>query len=151
MLYRAESYSSSILSQQDLRRLTPDSSVNELHIHPLFRSDSPTPPPTASPGTSVLAAPHAGRVISRQSSMQSMRRLRSGSLPAAHSPLIRQTSFDSLKPTRLRDDGDVGRKSADPQSERKMTPPVPEWLLSPAMKASLESFKEQKQGDGEEK
>jgi hypothetical protein len=43
-----------------------------------------------------------------------------------------------------KDDGDVGRRSIGAQGERKMTPPVPEWLLSPAMKASLDSFKEQK-------
>lgn len=150
MLYRTHSYSSSLQSQQDLHRLTPDSSVNELHIHPLFRSDSPTPPPAASPGTVVLAAPNAGQVISRQGSMQSISRLRSGSLPAGHSPLVHQTSFNSLKQAKLQDDGDIGRKSSGGQNERKMTPPVPEWLLSPSMKASLESFKEQKQSTTEE-
>lgn len=150
MLYRAESYSSSVLSQQDPHRLTPDSSVNEAHIHPLFRSDSPTPPPAASPGTVVLAAPNAGQVISCKSSMQSMRRLRSGSLPATPSPLIHQASFDLLKQSKMGDDGDVGRRSSGTRSERKMTPPVPEWLLSPSMKTSLESFKEQKQENDEE-
>ncbi|OAA38049.1 hypothetical protein NOR_06794 [Metarhizium rileyi] len=150
MLYRAESYSSSILSRQDSNRLTPDSSVNELHIHPLFRSHSPTPPPAASPGTIVLAAPNAGQVISRKASLQSIKRLRSGSLPLIHSPLVPQTSFDSLRQSKMRDDGDIGRRSYGAQSERKMTPPIPEWLLSPSMKASLESFKEQKQSQDEE-
>ncbi|KHN99440.1 uncharacterized protein MAM_02293 [Metarhizium album ARSEF 1941] len=150
MLYRKESYSSSLLSQQDARRHTSDSSVNELHIHPLFRSDSPTPPPAASPGTSVLAAPNAGQVISCKSSMQSLKRLRSGSLPATRSPLVHHTSLDSLRQSKMRDDGDVGRQSSDGKGERKMTPPVPEWLLSPSMKASLESFREQRGGHDEE-
>lgn len=39
------------------------SSSHESHIHPLFRSHSPTPPPTPSVGTTVTASPLAGQVI----------------------------------------------------------------------------------------
>jgi hypothetical protein len=36
---------------------------NESHIHPLFRSDSPTPPPATTPGTIVTAHSSGGQVI----------------------------------------------------------------------------------------
>ena len=40
---------------------SPD--ISELHIHPLFRSDSPTPPPATTPGTIVTAHSSGGQVI----------------------------------------------------------------------------------------
>lgn len=40
------------------------SSQDQSHIHPLFRRDSPTPPPVALPGTVITASPYAGQVIS---------------------------------------------------------------------------------------
>ncbi|KAK4948785.1 hypothetical protein LTR28_007365, partial [Elasticomyces elasticus] len=38
------------------------SAPDELHIHPLFRTDSPAPPPNAMPGTVVTASPYAGQI-----------------------------------------------------------------------------------------
>ncbi|PNY29892.1 Uncharacterized protein TCAP_00187 [Tolypocladium capitatum] len=132
-LRRSRSYSSSTLRQLEEARLTPTGSANELHIHPLFRSDSPTPPPVATPGTSVVASPNAGQVISRRESMHSLHRMRSGSVPACRSLLSLQASVES---TKLKTQGDAhGQQGV--RSERKMTPPVPEWLLSPGMQASL--------------
>ncbi|KAG6006132.1 hypothetical protein E4U21_007368 [Claviceps maximensis] len=143
VLRRIESYGSSLKSRREANRLTPDSFVNEMHIHPLFRSDSPIAPPPASPGTSVLAAPNAGLIISRSGSIQSLKRLRSGSLPALRSPLMpQQASLDSLEQTRTGDDKEVTQKDVSTRSERRMTPPIPEWLLSPTMKANLDAFKE---------
>ncbi|POR34060.1 Uncharacterized protein TPAR_05723 [Tolypocladium paradoxum] len=144
-LRRSRSYSSSTLRQLAEARLTPTSSANELHIHPLFRSDSPTPPPLATPGTSVVASPNAGQVISRRESMQSLNRMRSGSLPAGRSPLSRQASFES---TKLKRQGEAqGEQGA--RGERKMTPPVPEWLLSPGMQASLAFVQQQAEAEAE--
>lgn len=40
------------------------SNTDQSHIHPLFRSESPTPPPLASPGTVITASPFAGQVVS---------------------------------------------------------------------------------------
>ncbi|KAI5210566.1 hypothetical protein E4T39_00241 [Aureobasidium subglaciale] len=37
---------------------------DQSHIHPLFRSDSPIPSPTASPGTIITSSPFAGQVVS---------------------------------------------------------------------------------------
>ncbi|KAG5931296.1 hypothetical protein E4U53_001840 [Claviceps sorghi] len=149
VLRRIESYSSSLRSRSEANRLTPDSSVNEMHIHPLFRSDSPIPPPAATPGTIVLAAPNAGLIISRSGSLQSLKRLRSGSLPVVRSPLMnQQAGVDSLEQNRTRDDKGVPQKDVSSRDERRMTPPIPEWLLSPTMKANLESFKEQQSQGG---
>ncbi|OTB07204.1 hypothetical protein M426DRAFT_8931 [Hypoxylon sp. CI-4A] len=120
---RSRSYSPLPRVQHE-RNMTPQSVSGELHIHPLFRSDSPVPPPAATPGTVVIAAPNAGQTISEKS----LTRMRSGSLPTGQSPLSRQGSYDSFRktpspnPDRLRVEEVVG--------ERKMTPPIPDWILS---------------------
>lgn len=75
---------------------SPRGSIDEAHIHPLFRSDSPTPPPMATPGTMVVASPDAGRVIHHHPSNQSLRRLRSGSQLAQSSPLSRSSSSETF-------------------------------------------------------
>ncbi|KAL2164191.1 hypothetical protein VTH06DRAFT_3406 [Thermothelomyces fergusii] len=97
---RSRSYSSVSSRAIQAQRIafTQQKSHSEAHIHPLFRSDSPAPP-LATPGTVVVAAPNAGKIISdRQSirSLQSLRRLRSESLPAGASPLSRAASCDSF-------------------------------------------------------
>ncbi|PHH81096.1 hypothetical protein CDD82_1312 [Ophiocordyceps australis] len=87
--------SSTSLRQRDEVLLSPPGSANESHIHPLFRSDSPTPPPVALPGTSVVASPNAGQVISRRESMQSLKsRKHSGSVACSKRSLGRQTSIE---------------------------------------------------------
>ncbi|KAH7329136.1 hypothetical protein B0I35DRAFT_37071 [Stachybotrys elegans] len=93
---RSRSYSPS--GRREVPGLTSSSS-SELHIHPLFRSDSPTPPPIATPGTVVLASPIAGQVISNRQSVHSLKRIRSGSLPSAPSPLSRQGSLEPSRST----------------------------------------------------
>ncbi|KAL8694081.1 MAG: hypothetical protein Q9218_001196 [Villophora microphyllina] len=65
---------------------------SEDHIHPLFRTSSPAPPPAVSSGTSVTAAPGAGQVINQRI----LKRMRSGSLPASPSPLFRSESFSEI-------------------------------------------------------
>ena len=65
----------------------------EENIHPLFRSDSPTPPPSASLNTNVNAAPGAGVLVSERA----LKRMRSGSIPASPSPLIRSLSSSDIR------------------------------------------------------
>ncbi|KAI3337354.1 hypothetical protein HD806DRAFT_36608 [Xylariaceae sp. AK1471] len=122
---------------QQERTLTPQppqASEAELHIHPLFRSDSPGPPPAATPGTMVIAAPNAGQFITGKS----VTRMRSGSLPNSPSPLSRQGSYESFRKTpspnydRLRPE--------DVAEERKMTPPIPEWVLNAGSRTSLTEY-----------
>ncbi|KAI1202524.1 hypothetical protein F5X97DRAFT_319209 [Nemania serpens] len=111
-------------------------SESELHIHPLFRTDSPGPPPATTPGTVVVAAPNAGQFITGTSVMQ----MRNGSF--SHSPglLSRRESYESFRKTpsptsdRLQPE-DMGG------GERKMTPPIPDWILNPEPRPSFASYR----------
>lgn len=79
------------------------SSSQEAHIHPLFRSHSPTPPPTPSADTIITASPFAGQVIHGDHAMapkrmQSARAASSQpSSPKAFTPPLRSGSFPSLR------------------------------------------------------
>lgn len=127
---RSRSYSPAN-SYRDLprtRTTSPTESMNnEAHIHPLFRTDSPTPPPAATPGTIVTAAPGAGQVISDRASIRSIHRIRSGSLPS--SPLMHQDSLDSIRKTIEREELE---KPEEAGGERTLTPPIPDWILQGA-------------------
>ncbi|KAK4114303.1 hypothetical protein N656DRAFT_788519 [Canariomyces notabilis] len=150
---RSRSYSpvSTRRIQAQQAAFTQHLSQSEANIHPLFRSDSPTPPPLATPGTVVTAAPNAGVVISdRQSirSIKSLTRMRSGSLPTVPSPLSHQGSFDSFRrrvdasPPEIREEEEAS--SAGPDTERKMTPPIPEWILTAGSRNSLTTYNTRK-------
>ncbi|KAG5963262.1 hypothetical protein E4U58_003618 [Claviceps cyperi] len=70
MVPRTQRKTPSIRSHCEASMLTTGSYVNEMHIHPLFRSHNTGTPPLVSPGTSVLAAPHAGMILN--GSLQSL-------------------------------------------------------------------------------
>lgn len=106
------------------RYFTP--SESEAHIHPLFRSDSPGPPPAATPGTVVVAAPNAGQFITGKS----VTRMRSGSLPNSPSPLSRRGSYESCRKTPSPNSDHLRPEDVAEEEERKMTPPIPEWILN---------------------
>ena len=137
---RSRSYSPAN-SYKDLprtaRQASPES-PHEAHIHPLFRTDSPTPPPAATPGTVVTAAPGAGQVISDRSSIKSISRMRSGSLPA--SPLVHYGSFDSMRQVV---EGEEQEQSED-GGERTLTPPIPDFILNGGPKSSLMQYNSRK-------
>ncbi len=111
---------------------------SQAHIHPLFRTDSPTPPPSATPGTVVTAAPGAGQAIIDR---QSVHRMRSGSLPNSSSPLGHSRSFDDMAFTG-KDDDESGRSPSPP--EREMTPPIPDWILGAGPRNSLTGYSRRK-------
>ncbi|KAH8910105.1 hypothetical protein BR93DRAFT_459700 [Coniochaeta sp. PMI_546] len=162
---RSRSYSSigTVQSVQSQRpTLTEHQSVSESHIHPLFRSDSPTPPPTATPGTVVTAAPNGGQVISDRHSIRTLNRMRSGSLPTVPSPLSRQGSLDDLhrgriekgsslspsvspelreEPEEEEEEEEEEKEDGEKLTERKMTPPIPEWILSAGSRLSMVGYK----------
>jgi len=137
---RSRSYSPAT-SVTDIHRPTrsPSGESLEAHIHPLFRSDSPTPPPAITPGTIVTAAPGAGSVISDRNSIRSISRMRSESLPS--SPLMHSNSLESIKRTMERED----REREELGAERTLTPPIPEWILAgAASRNSLTSYTRKK-------
>ncbi|KAJ8123391.1 hypothetical protein O1611_g9602 [Lasiodiplodia mahajangana] len=109
-------------------------SESELHIHPLFRSDSPGPPPPTTPGTVVVAAPNAGQFITGKS----VNRMRSCSSPNS-SPLSRQGSYESFGNTASLN-GDSLRPDNGNVEERKMTPPIPDWVLNAGSRSSLAEY-----------
>ncbi|KAI0481719.1 hypothetical protein F4859DRAFT_512855 [Xylaria cf. heliscus] len=129
---RGRSYSPVPRAQQERIVMPPES---ELHIHPLFRSDSPGPPPAATPGTVVIAAPNAGQFITERS----VTRMRSGSLPNSPSPLTRQGSYESFRKTPS-PNHDHLRPEDIAVEERKMTPPIPEWVLNAGSRTSLTEY-----------
>ena len=153
---RSRSYSpvSTRAIQAQRVAFTQQESHSEAHIHPLFRSDSPAPP-SATPGTVVVAAPNAGQVISdKQSirSIQSIRRLRSESLPPVQpSPLSRAGSCESFGRRRadssspeLREEDEAVVVAAAADTERKMTPPIPDYILNAGSPSSLTAHKSRK-------
>lgn len=116
-------------SRATSRATSPESpsAKHESHIHPLFRTDSLTPPPSATPGTNVNAAPGAGLLLSDRSSIRSLR-LRSGSLPT--SPLVHSASLDSIKFAIEREERDREWGQLNLGVERTLTPPIPDFVLN---------------------
>ncbi|KAI9721566.1 MAG: hypothetical protein M1812_002328 [Candelaria pacifica] len=111
-------------------------SLHEAHIHPLFRTTSPTPPPTATPGTAVVLPRNSGVPIIRRTTFGArphMVRLRSESLPSRPSPMVRSQSYDVT----------ATRRSPSPPSgeitppSREMTPPIPDFILCADRRSSL--------------
>ncbi|KAL3424749.1 hypothetical protein PVAG01_04030 [Phlyctema vagabunda] len=122
---RARSFSpanSFVEHRVDMRTSSPTPSLREAHIHPLFRTDSPEPPPAATPGTIITASPISGQVLSSRSSVRSLR-MRSGSLPA--SPLVHSDSLDSIRRAMERED----RELEETGGERTLTPPIPDRVM----------------------
>ncbi|RBQ76353.1 hypothetical protein VDGD_09771 [Verticillium dahliae] len=114
----------------------------EANIHPLFRSDSPVPPPNVTPGTVVVASPNAGQVISDR---KSVRRMRGSSLANGQSPLSHQSSFEFLPSSSVNEQDEVEEQSEiESPSERKMTPPIPEWILTAGSRSSLTGYQSRK-------
>ncbi|CAK7199091.1 hypothetical protein SEUCBS139899_001761 [Sporothrix eucalyptigena] len=175
--HRSRSYSPAARSASGTRMRSQSQSQSpppgEAHIHPLFRSDSPTPPPAISAGTVVTAAPATASqmTVTDAQSLRTLSRMRSGSLPAVPSPLSRQGSFDDFGVRRglgiterphtgcgspeLREEDvensadteedEADRRSrADSNTERKMTPPIPEWILSAGARTSLSGYQSRK-------
>jgi hypothetical protein len=164
MAHRSRSYSP-VGRLQERNSSTPSLASSELHIHPLFRSDSPNPPPMATPGTNVLAAPQAGQVITHRKSVLDLKRMRSGSLPASPSPLSRQGSVENMGPKKAKEEQaniedireireeeerDAGREmDAAQQIDFELPPPIPDWILTAGSRNSLTDYNSRKLKDAD--
>ncbi|QSZ30639.1 hypothetical protein DSL72_000197 [Monilinia vaccinii-corymbosi] len=141
---RSRSYSpaGSMRSERSVYRaragaMSPES-INEEHIHPLFRTDSPGPAPAATAETIITAAPGAGSItLSDVHSIRSIKRLRSESLP----PLMHNPSLDSIR--RVIEHEDM-RKVEEVEGERSLTPPIPEWILGAGPRSSMSDYNRKK-------
>lgn len=81
-------------SRPGSRPLSRQSSCGEDHIHPLFRTTSPSPAPSPSLSTVITAAPEAGQLVDERALRS---RMRKGSLPGISSPLLRSESSPDIR------------------------------------------------------
>jgi hypothetical protein len=101
----------------------PSPAVSEAHIHPLFRTESPVPPPEATPGTSILASPLSTQAISCPA--RPFNRMRSNShLSQAQSVRGRTRSPHASS------------RTPSPIS-RELTPPIPDYVLNSSPRSSM--------------
>lgn len=117
--------------------------MSELHIHPLFRSDSPDPPPVTTPGTVVMASPNAGQVITHRQSVRSLNQSRVSSNPIFSSPLSHDGNESSLS-IREEPDPETDPDTTPSPSERAVTPPIPDWVLGAGSRSSWSGYKGRK-------
>ncbi|KAH7162559.1 hypothetical protein B0J13DRAFT_517814 [Dactylonectria estremocensis] len=135
----------------------PPPSMSELHIHPLFRSGSPDPPPVTTPGTVVIASPNAGQVITHRQSVRSLNQTRVSSNPLFSSPLSTRDSIVRDEQSVIsitEEETDVETEPTPTPSERTMTPPIPEWVLGAGTRSSWTGYNTRKskvvgEGDAE--
>ncbi|EXK41715.1 hypothetical protein FOXG_18227 [Fusarium oxysporum f. sp. lycopersici 4287] len=149
---RSRSFSPVTITREQMSPQTsttdlPEPSLSESHIHPLFRSDSPTPPPMATPGTVVLASPNAGQVITHR---QSVRSLRSASITVGPSPLSHRDEHESIR------EEQESETDSLTTIDRPLTPPIPEWVMGAGARSSWSDYNNRKSridnaGDGESK
>jgi hypothetical protein len=128
---------------QKSRTSSPTESMNEAHIHPLFRTDSPTPPPSATRSTIITAAPNAGQLISDRQSIRSIHRMRSGSLPSSPlgHPLGHSPSMDSIRRAIEKEELD---RLVQAGGERTLTPPIPDFVLNGGPRNSFTGYNSRK-------
>ncbi|KAI4706769.1 hypothetical protein J4E89_008464 [Alternaria sp. Ai002NY15] len=114
----------------------PSPACSEAHIHPLFRSESPSglPPPTMTPGTSIIASPYSNQAIACPP--RSFSRMRSNSnlsQTAMGPPSLHQArSFTRERSASLQSKS----RSPSPPS-REMTPPIPDFVLNSSPRSSM--------------
>ncbi|KAJ4362132.1 hypothetical protein N0V95_001590 [Ascochyta clinopodiicola] len=111
----------------------PSPAVSEAHIHPLFRTESPVPPPEATPGTSIVASPLADQLITCPARpyqrMRSNSNLRNNT--TAPNPMA---SVQSLRGRTV--SPHAGSRTPSPPS-REMTPPIPDFVLNSSPRSSM--------------
>ena len=111
--------------------------VSEEHIHPLFRTNSPTPPPSATAGTTVTAAP--GSFEGLHINQRILHRMRSGSLPSSPSPLgpSSPTALGIFSSSSSFFDSSPAMESEYEGIEGPPTPPIPDFILTAGSRTSF--------------
>lgn len=111
-----------------------DKNVKEKSIHPLFRSDSPSPPPTPMPGTMVKASPVAGTTISAMtlSRVRSSNSLRMGNGGRSRSPML----LERMGEGESRDDSQV-EPSSPSSAPASSSSPIPGAIMAGDVRRSM--------------
>lgn len=117
------------------------SSPEEL-IHPLFRPNSPRPPPIAIAGTMVTAAPNAGQPVTPRT----LSRMRSNPGPGAWKSMPSPSLASSVgsppaSPTVSHGPGSPGPSIAEDES---LPPILPGFVLSAGQRSSLQWYSRRK-------
>jgi hypothetical protein len=119
----------------------PSPAVSEAHIHPLFRSESPSglPPPTATPGTNILASPLATQAIACPPRPFSRMRSNSGlSQNTVRAPSLHQAkSFTRDRASSLHSTSRQSTSRSPSPPSRAMTPPIPDFVLNSSPRSSM--------------
>ncbi|OJD18777.1 hypothetical protein AJ78_01248 [Emergomyces pasteurianus Ep9510] len=127
----------------------------EDHIHPLFRSSSPDPPPVTTRGTVVTASPVAGQTITKKT----LSRIKSGSFssqPASSSPLAQTETMDQTMDLSVGEDvidesDDVGEGGQEDPSKDGTAPlplPIPGFVLAAGTRGSWVDYGRRKTSQG---
>lgn len=101
---------------------------NEGDIHPLFRPNSPSPPPTPTAGTVLVASPAAGQTITTET----LHRMRSSSLLRANGARSRSSTFDRAESPNGIDE----QRQSSQQSNENSGSSVPRFILQANVRES---------------
>ncbi|KAE8351684.1 hypothetical protein BDV28DRAFT_158525 [Aspergillus coremiiformis] len=110
---------------------------DESNIHPLFRSNNPTPPPTALPGTTVIASPEAGQTIS----IKALQRMRSINSVRSYTPQSKSPLFERI--------GQADEEAAHPKQEPGNSkcelrfdhnPAMPSFVMAADLRRSITQY-----------
>jgi hypothetical protein len=115
------------------------STMEEL-VHPLFRTNSPSPAPVAAPGTMITASPMAGQSISPRA----VSRMRSGTFPqnpsSTNLPTSNAPSSDGSAPG----SPEIGSPGPSIIEEEDLPPILPGFVLSAGQRSSLVGYGKRK-------
>ena len=115
-------------------------SMEEL-IHPLFRPNSPRPPPIAIAGTMVTAAPNAGQSITPRT----LSRMRSNPGPGAWNSIPSPSLASSAgSPSATPTHSDPGSPGPSIAEEESLPPILPGFVLSAGQRSSLQWYSRRK-------
>ncbi|OOF92233.1 hypothetical protein ASPCADRAFT_153745 [Aspergillus carbonarius ITEM 5010] len=101
---------------------------DESFIHPLFRSDSASPPPTPMPGTTVIASPAAGQTIS----VKALNRVRSTRSLRSQAPRSRSPLFDQPL-------NSIERNTESPEPSGRGSP-MPSFIMAADVRSSISRY-----------
>jgi hypothetical protein len=114
------------------------STMEEL-VHPLFRTNSPSPAPVAAPGTMITASPMAGQSITPRT----VYRMRSGPFPQNSSTNLSASNAPSSDGS-MPGGPEIGSPGPSIIEEEELPPILPGFVLSAGQRSSLVGYGKRK-------